>query len=176
MPNLFPQKAHTLFMDLTRSRYAGMQKRMEKKKLPPLSFSLDEFRAHFVAALGGSSNGAARCRYCNRMVAPDGCAADHMIPLSRGGGMGLDNIDFPCAACNAVKGEMTPVEFKSFLMFMDTMSPFVRRDVLKRLQMSVKLAAGSRRNAARINELKKSGQWHTPKAKEADPQGMLSDF
>lgn len=174
MANLFPQKAHSYFMDMTRSRYANMAKRMEKKKLGELPFSLDEFREHFIAALGGSSNGAARCRYCNRMVAPDECGADHMIPLSRGGGLGLDNIDFPCAACNNAKGGMTPNEFKALLDFLNA-SPYMRKDVLSRLQMSVKLAAGNARNAMRIKELKQTGQWHKPRATQSMQQ-ELSDF
>ena len=55
---LFANKAKSGFLSLTGSRYDSMQTRMEKKKLPPLPFTKEEFRAHILAALGGHDDGA----------------------------------------------------------------------------------------------------------------------
>ena len=153
MPSLFPNQAHKVFMTITSDRYNAMQKRMKKKKLPPLQFTLEELRQHFLAELGGSSNGIARCGYCERVCAPEECAIDHMIPLSRGGSLGLGNIGFPCAACNDRKGGMTPNEYISLRVFLRHKDPLMEKDVLGRLEKAVKLMAGSTHLRGRIAKL-----------------------
>ena len=143
---LFANKAKSGFLSLTGSRYDSMAARMEKKKLPPLPFTKAEFRAHVLAALGGHDDGAVRCRYCNAWFILEELAVDHAIPLSRGGSPGLDNLEYPCKSCNDRKGSMSPDEYLALLAFLETI-PLARIDVLKRLEQSVKLAAGARRNA-----------------------------
>ena len=138
---LFANKAKSGFLSLTGSRYDGMAARMEKKKLPPLPFTKEEFRAHVLAVLGGFDDGAVQCRYCRGFFTLGDLAVDHAIPLSRKGSMGLDNIEYPCKACNDRKGSMSPDDFLALLAFLETI-PLARIDVLKRLEQSVKLAAG----------------------------------
>jgi hypothetical protein len=142
---LFANKAKSGFLALTGSRYDSMVTRMAKKKLPPLPFTKAEFRAHVLAALGGFDDGAIQCRYCRGFFTLTDLAGDHAKPLSRGGSAGLDNLEYPCKACNDRKGSMTPDEFLALLEFLDTRIPLARIDVLKRLGQSVKLAAGARR-------------------------------
>ena len=156
---LFRADARRTFMQLTASRYSGMQARQERKKLPPLSFTREQFRAHLLAALGGTEDGAIQCRYCRRFCTVEEIAADHEIPLSRGGSDGLDNIGYPCTGCNSAKGSLTPAEFLALRAFLLEQIPMGASDVLSRLQKAVALAAGAWHNAARIRELKASGQW-----------------
>ena len=141
---LFANKAKSGFLSLTGSRYDSMVARMAKKKLPPLPFTKEEFRAHVLAALGGYDDGAVQCRYCRGFFTLQDLAVDHAKPLSRGGSLGLDNLEYPCKPCNDRKGSMSPDEFLALLAFLETI-PLARIDVLKRLEQSVKLAAGARR-------------------------------
>ena len=141
---LFANKAKSGFLSLTGSRYDGMVTRIAKKKLPPLPFTKEEFRAHVLAALGGYDDGAVQCRYCRGFFTLQDLAVDHAKPLSRGGSPGLDNLEYPCKPCNDRKGSMSPDEFLALLAFLETI-PLARIDVLKRLEQSVKLAAGARR-------------------------------
>ncbi len=145
-------------MTRTGSMYDGMKSRLEKKGLPPLSFTKEMFRNYVLRSLGGHYDGALQCRYCRRWMTIQEIAADHEVPLSRGGSSDLFNIGFPCSDCNDRKGKLTPDEFLKLLDFLETV-PHARIDVLKRLQQSTKLAAGARFNAARINELKQQGHW-----------------
>jgi hypothetical protein len=141
---LFANKAKSGFLALTGSRYDSMVTRMAKKKLPPLPFTKEEFRAHVLAALGGHDDGAVNCRYCRGWFTLEDLAVDHSKPLSRGGSAGLDNLEYPCKPCNDRKGSMSPDEYLALLAFLETI-PLGRIDVLKRLEQSVKLAAGARR-------------------------------
>lgn len=152
-------------MEVTASRYDGMQARMAKKELPPLPFTKDEFRSFVREKLGSDEGGVVQCRYCRGYFNVEQLAVDHVEPLHRGGWIGLENLDLPCQPCNARKGAMTPDEFLKLLRFLETEIPLARTDVLSRLEKSVKLAAGARRNAVRIRELKQSGHWKKPKAK-----------
>ena len=163
---LFPGSAKSLFMKITGQRYGSMRDRMERKKLPPLPFTLAEFRAHFANALGGiggvlpADGGSAKCRYCSAWFTVENLAVDHAIPLARGGSQGLDNLEFPCSRCNSRKGGLTPDEYLALLAFLDRNIPFGRLDVLERLERAVQSMAGSRFNAGIISELRKSGAWH----------------
>lgn len=151
---LFAGNAKSDFLRISGQRYDGMRTRMEKKKLPPLQFTKEQFRAHILAVMGGNVDGALRCRYCRKFCALDEVAADHEMPLSRGGSSGLENLGFPCCACNARKGSMTPDEFLALLAFLDAYIPLARTDILKRLQQSIQLAAGARRNAVLIRDMR----------------------
>jgi 5-methylcytosine-specific restriction endonuclease McrA len=61
-----------------------------------------------------------RCWYCgkelahstewiNHKIAP---SVDHLLPASRGGGDGIDNLVTACFACNAAKHNLTVEEFR----------------------------------------------------------------
>ena len=143
---LFENQAHRVFMEITGSRYDGMAVRFKKKKLPPLLFSKDDLRGRVLYLLGGREDGFMVCRYCRSAFGLKDLALDHAIPLSRGGGMGLSNIEMPCQNCNQAKGSMTPEEFLKLRAFLECEIPLARIDVLKRLQQSVKLAASVRRS------------------------------
>jgi hypothetical protein len=163
---LFPKSAHDEFMTVTVTRYSGMVERLKKKKLPPLPFTLDEFRADILSVMGGKEDGALVCRYCHIPCALDGIAVDHAKPLSRGGSSGLENIDYPCRADNYRKGAMTMQEYGSLLAFLETQHPLMRQDVLSRLEKAVQLASGAFANQGIINDLRKSGVWgQTQKAR-----------
>jgi hypothetical protein len=138
---LFGKMAQSKFVQLTGQTYDNMRKRLERKKLPPLAFSKDEYRAHVLEALNGYTDGAIRCRYCKGFFTVTEIAADHAMPLSRGGSTGLDNLEFPCRACNNQKGSLTPDEFLTLLDFLEQVLPMGRQDVLRRLGMAVQLAA-----------------------------------
>lgn len=68
-----------------------------------------------------------RCKYCNRQVrmrASDldyrttlDATADHVIPRSRGGGSGMDNLVLACADCNHQKGNLMPQAWATYLHF-----------------------------------------------------------
>lgn len=156
---LFPKSAHDEFMSVTRTRYSGMVERLKRKKLPVLTFTLDEFRQDILSVMGGTEDGAITCRYCKMAFALDGIAVDHAKPLSRGGSSGLENIDYPCRADNYRKGAMTMQEYGSLLSFLETQHPLMRQDVLSRLEKAVQLASGAFANQGVINDLKKAGVW-----------------
>jgi len=161
--SLFPQSAKTTFLNVTRQCYAHMQERFKKKGLPELEFTKEQFRSHALAAFNNQFDGFVRCRYCLFFFTISEIAVDHAIPLSRGGGMGLDNLEYICKADNDRKGGLMPTEYLALLAFLET-QPFARIEVLKRLEQSVKLAAGAAATRGTIGELKKGGQWSAAQA------------
>lgn len=159
---LFPKDAHGRFMELTSSRYGAMMRRLERKKLafpgrPP--FTLEEFRAHLLAAMNGQEDGFVRCRYCLAHFGLADISIDHEIPLSRRGSTGLDNIGYPCARCNKQKGGMDPTEFLNFLSYLERELPYARQDILDRLEKAVGFAQTFTQQQAIIGDLRKSGAW-----------------
>ena len=159
---LFPKVAKSNFINLTRTRYEAMMKRLAKKKsidpdMPP--FSLSQYREFVLGGIGGFEDGARQCRYCGGYFNYEDLATDHAVPLSCGGSPGLDNLDLPCAGCNAQKGETTPDEWLSLLRFLEEKLPRARIGILNRLQTYSKLIAGMRSDAPIKGELKASGQW-----------------
>ena len=161
---LFPKQGHSNFLTITGSRYDAMVARMKKKKLPPLGFSKDEFRAYVLEALGGHEDGAIQCRYCRKFCTLGEVTPDHEVPLSRGGSSHWTNLGFPCMKCNQAKGSLTPDEFLLLLQFLETKLPLGRGDVLARLAKATKLAAG----AARAALILKNGGVMPPKKKKED--------
>jgi hypothetical protein len=152
---LFENQGHRLFTEITGRRYDDMARRIEKKKLPPLTFTKGEFRAHVLAALNGNEDGAIQCRYCRKFCTIKEVSPDHEKPLSRGGSTDLHNIGFPCMNCNQAKGSMTPMEFLKLRAFLECEIPEARIDVLGRLARSNKLARTAthmRGMLARLNE------------------------
>lgn len=168
---LFPAKARSEFLSLTGSRYENMMKRLVKKKLihpdhPP--FTKEDFRAHMLSAMGGKEDGLIQCRYCRAYIEINDISADHEVPLERQGGIGLDNIGYPCLRCNKQKGKMTPTEFRELLDFLEARLPLARTDVLERLEKAVGFARSFSHTQGMISDLKKSGVWQqTQKARTA---------
>lgn len=156
---LFQDDAKKRFIEITGQRFDALAVRLKKKGLPPMDFTKDDLRDHVLKALGGKYDGFVQCVYCRGFFTLADVAFDHERPLAKGGGSGIDNIGFPCAACNARKGKMTPKEYLDLLEFLETKLPLARTDVLERLEKAVSLARGFTSNAAVINELKKSGDW-----------------
>lgn len=160
---LFEQSAKTIFLNVTRSCFSNMQARFKKKGLPELEFTKEQLREHILVALGNKFDGYVRCRYCLSFFNISDIAVDHAIPLSRGGGMGLDNLEYVCKADNDRKGGLTPTEYLALLAFLET-QPFARIEILKRLEQSVKLAAGAAATRGVVGELKRGGQWGAAQA------------
>lgn len=48
------------------------------------------------------------CQYCLEKFKPAELTLDHVIPLSRGGWDGWDNVVVACRTCNNKKGDLTP--------------------------------------------------------------------
>lgn len=142
---LFPKDSHRSWMEITGSRYRGMCERLKKKKLPPPSFSLFEFRAYTLGVQGDKDDGPINCRYCHRYFTLAEVDVDHGTPLSRGGSTGLNNLDYPCAQDNDRKGELTVAEYTALLAYLDTVHPLARQDILSRLEKANKLAAAANR-------------------------------
>lgn len=54
-----------------------------------------------------------RCAYCGRECFTWMLEKDHVIPISRGGSDGIDNIVVACYPCNRGKSDMTVEEWRS---------------------------------------------------------------
>jgi hypothetical protein len=146
---LFQNAVKSLFMRVTGQTYDNMLVRVMRKGFPGLPFDKDGFRQHVLSAMGGYEDGFFRCRYCTGHFALEQVAVDHAHPLSRGGGVELENLEFPCKPCNHRKGSMTPEEYCLLLEFLDEEIPLAKTDVLQRLEISVQLAAADRARKAK---------------------------
>jgi 5-methylcytosine-specific restriction endonuclease McrA len=146
----------SVFLRLTGQTYDNMLARVKRKGFYGLPFDKEGFRMHVLCAMGGNYDGFFRCRYCMGYFTLEQVAVDHASPLSRGGGVELDNLEYPCRACNNRKGSMTPEEYFLLLDFLDSRLPLAKIDVLKRLEISVQLAAADRQRRAKELKMRAS--------------------
>ena len=51
-----------------------------------------------------------RCQYCGRVFPQRELNLDHVVPISRGGGSGWENVVCACIRCNTRKSNRTPTE------------------------------------------------------------------
>src|SRR5881227_2115454 len=56
------------------------------------------------------------CQYCARVASPHDLTIDHVIPRSRGGSSGWENLVACCRPCNNRKGDRTPEEARMRLL------------------------------------------------------------
>lgn len=167
---LFQQDAHSTFMTITGSRYRGMVARLERKKLPKLTFTLEQFRRDLLDnVMGGKEDAPIQCRYCHRWFTLAEVDVDHATALSEGGSTGLDNIDYPCAQDNDRKGSLSVAQYTDLLAYLDKIHPRARQDILSRLEKANALAAGAARArflAAKLQAIEKGAKPRNQKAPE----------
>ena len=58
------------------------------------------------------------CQYCGRIAPAADLTLDHVVPRSRGGSSGWENLVACCLRCNNVKGDRTPQEMDWELRFL----------------------------------------------------------
>ena len=75
-----------------------------------------------------------QCVYCLRPLKLKDMSPDHMTPVNRGGGLGLDNLAPSCAIDNTQKGELTAEEYKAFMRGLATFPELARKYILKKLR------------------------------------------
>jgi len=68
--------------------------------------------AQDISELFAEQDGA--CEYCGLYMGRD-FTVDHVIPLSRGGSNGIENLVCACGTCNSSKGARTGDEFRALL-------------------------------------------------------------
>ena len=81
-----------------------------------------------------------KCPYCGCDPAACNFSVDHAVPTSRGGGYGWQNLKICCAACNRVKGPLTPQEFKDLRNAMRDWPRSIQKNLLARLRAGSSVA------------------------------------
>ena len=79
-----------------------------------------------------------KCVWCLKRLTPAVINFDHRVPLARGGGWSLDNIEAICASDNRRKGTLTSDEYAKLLQKLNDLTAelgddYVMKNVLKRL-------------------------------------------
>jgi hypothetical protein len=101
------------------SKYQLRRKRIKENGGTHTKTDLDEIRA----AQGD------KCIYCNINLRGRG-HKDHIIPLSRGGGDGKNNIQLTCQRCNDIKGNTLPDELYNDITCSTWERFFIEADVM----------------------------------------------
>lgn len=102
--SFIPQQAHQAHCTQRCSRKAGKARRRAHQASSPGQYTWTQvIKLHLIANK--------LCSYCDQETSEP--EPDHVIPISRGGRNGIENILPCCALCNADKGDMTPEEWKA---------------------------------------------------------------
>lgn len=152
-PRLPFRSVESEFMSRSLSIYRNMVARFAQKENKrgriirvgrAVEFTLEDFREWLREKLGGEG-GVTKCAYCSAWISMADCVVDHMTPVSRGGGMGLDNLTLCDKPCNGIKGSLTAEEYIEFRQWALTkLHPEACKDLFHRLAISVQLAAQQR--------------------------------
>lgn len=101
-------------------RWREYQRRYAKKHGDAVNAKTQRYRARKMGAAGSHDGGDVEairhrqlglCAYCGTPIPAGRGHVDHVVPLSRGGGNGPDNLALSCSHCNQSKGAKTPEEF-----------------------------------------------------------------
>jgi 5-methylcytosine-specific restriction endonuclease McrA len=77
------------------------------------------------------------CQYCGRVASPHDLTLDHVVPRSRGGSSGWENLVACCRPCNNRKGDRTPEEARMRLLKRpQSFSSHVNRQIIRYLGRS----------------------------------------
>lgn len=79
----------------------------------PIPFDLSDLRAWMRSRETAAD--VWRCKYCQKHLVIGEVEPDHNVPVKRGGGLGLDNLDPVCKLCNQTKGELTGEEYDALI-------------------------------------------------------------
>lgn len=156
MPREVPMPRVAAFQVRTASIFNSMKSRFRERRnykgtllrpAMPLTFTLTEFQAWFLEKLGDRADGCCKCPYCPRQLTAENARFDHVIPIARGGSVGLENLEPVCETDNREKGELTGEEFKTIIFHLDELlrhgllGPAGYSDVRKRLRGQVAIFA-----------------------------------
>ena len=97
------------------------------------------------------------CFYCRASLDDYDRTVDHLIPESRGGIRANSNKVPACGACNRLKGDMTPDEFKRALCAMiklEVREHKKRYGYLRKIEISVEELIASKKPEERRNDNK----------------------
>jgi 5-methylcytosine-specific restriction endonuclease McrA len=78
--------------------------------------------------------GTRQCPYCRVPMDAFSCTLDHIEPVSRGGSIGLENMEPVCETCNRIKGGLTREEFMELWQWLMRIDPAGSADVVRRLK------------------------------------------
>lgn len=84
------------------------------------------------------------CPYCEKPIFWRDFSLDHIIPKSKNGANDHTNLVWTCRICNMSKGDLTGVEFKLLLNFLND-HPNMKESVLARLRAGGKAYGRGRR-------------------------------
>lgn len=158
----FNRRTYSIYTNM-RNRFADRLWKSGKKKgtlkTPgrPIPFTLEEFRSWAFARLTRYELAIAdlpTCGYCKVELLLSNCGLDHVVPTSRGGGLGLDNLQLICQRCNFCKGSMSSEGYDAFYFWATrALSATDQKDLFDRLAMALQLAQKDRLNSVRFRAL-----------------------
>lgn len=122
---------HRRFMMRTSGSYHTQKVNADKAKAK-LRFTLSEFRDVVEAAIETG------CPYCDVKIRAKNFSPDHIVPISRGGSYGLDNLQIICEPCNGQKGGLTDEEFTKLLALISDFDQAAQTDIRRRLRAGSK--------------------------------------
>lgn len=128
---------HHKFMQRTLQMYNNDKHRAKEKGMT-VPYSLEEFREKAREALEKGI-----CPYGDGSLTIANMAADHSLPLSRGGDFRLDNIVFCTKKSNWRKGSLTEDEYGKLRLFVTCkFEAEAREDIWRRLHIGGKFLPG----------------------------------
>lgn len=144
----------TSFEKITSRQYSNMRTRFKPKmskstgllRVPgrELPFTLAQMRDWIIdRAVDKISNSSVliaydrlvfRCGYCKKLLPIEDVELDHIVPVKRGGNLGLDNLAIACKIDNQTKGELTADEYRALTTGLDSFPWAARNYILRCLR------------------------------------------
>ena len=81
-----------------------------------------------------------KCPYCQGELTARNFSVDHIIPTSRGGNYGWQNLKVCCRSCNRIKGSLTGDELEDLTTATRLWPSFVRANLFARLKCGANIA------------------------------------
>lgn len=124
--NTFWKKAYQKLSRKISALKSSLKRRAEESNLD-FNVELVDLKKLFL------DNYGTQCKYCDKKLTIHNIACDHIIPMAKGGGSVMENLQLICGTCNRRKGHLDEKDFELLMQLVEELPEELCSYVMRKL-------------------------------------------